>query len=153
MDIIIKRTHTTAGAIDGILSVDGTRVCDTEENAAAALAEGTYPVAVCKCRQHARKMPLVLARNGSLPDCRRCKRQGSVYNNTAMPVVCRQLCPGNGVAHRTDGAIVLGERVAPGCLAHPKQAFDTLYGRIRKAVERGNGVTLSVREWGVNNEE
>lgn len=149
MDIIINRIHRTAVAIDGILSVDGTRVCDTAENAASALAEGTYPVAVCKCRQHARNMPLVLAPGDSLPDCLHCKRPGSVSHNTAMPAVCRQLCPGNGVAHRTDGAIVLGERVAPGCLAHPKQAFDTLYGRIRKAVERGNGVTLSVREWGI----
>ena len=54
------------------------------------------------------------------------------------------LKPGNGVYNRTDGSIIVGEYIAPGCLKHPKTAFDNLYDRIRKNIERGNKVTLTI---------
>ena len=55
------------------------------------------------------------------------------------------LKPGNGVYNRTDGSIIVGEYLVPGCLKHPKTAFDNLYDRIRKNLERGNPVTLTIR--------
>lgn len=56
------------------------------------------------------------------------------------------LKPGNGVYKREDGSIIVDEYIAPGCLKHPKEAFDTIYDRIRKNVERGNEVTLIIEE-------
>lgn len=56
------------------------------------------------------------------------------------------LKPGNGVYKREDGSIIVGEYIAPGCLKHPKETFDTIYDRIRKNVERGNEVTLIIEE-------
>ena len=56
------------------------------------------------------------------------------------------LKPGNGVRGRTDGSIILGTRIVPGCLIHPVQAFNPLAERIRKAVSRGKVITLKIVE-------
>ena len=55
------------------------------------------------------------------------------------------LKPGNGVYHRDDGSIIVGEFIAPGCLKNTKEKFDIIYERIRKNLERGNPVTLTIR--------
>ena len=54
------------------------------------------------------------------------------------------LKPGNGVYHREDGSIIVGEYLVPGCLKHPKTAFANLFDRIRKNIERGKEVTLTI---------
>ena len=55
------------------------------------------------------------------------------------------LCPGNGVYNREDGSIIVGEYLVPGCLKHSRFTFDNLYDRIRKNLERGKAVTLTIR--------
>lgn len=142
MNIELRRYRHKTETIDGELYIDGTKICDTAENACHCLPEGSYPVAIIKCHQHGRKMPLIMV--GKPPACGRCKKLGTVYNNTNMPRFCPQLCPGNGVYNRTDGAIILGTYLVPGCLIHPKEAFDSLYDRIRKNIERGNPVNIIV---------
>ena len=62
-----------------------------------------------------------------------------------MPRKCVQLCPGNGVYNRTDGAIIVGEYLVPGCLKHSRFTFDNLYDRIRKNLKRGNDIMLTIR--------
>lgn len=128
--------------IDGELYIDGTKICDTAENACHCLPKGSYPLAIIKCHQHGRKMPLIMV--GEPPASGHCKKLGTVCNNTNMPRFCPQLCPGNGVYNRTDGAIILGTYLVPGCLIHPKDAFDSLYDRIRKSAERGHDITLVI---------
>lgn len=51
---------------------------------------------------------------------------------------------GNGVYKRTDGSIIVGKHLIPGILTHSRPAFDALYDRIRKNIERGNSVTLII---------
>ena len=80
----------------------------------------------------------------TLPPCDQCPKLPYVGNNTSMPLYCSQLCPGNGVYNRTDGAIIVGKYLAPGCLAHPKTTFDNLFERIRKNAERGNEISLII---------
>ena len=63
-----------------------------------------------------------------------------------MPVFCPQICMGNGVNNRTDGAIVVGKHIAPGCLKHSREVFTFIYDRIRKAAERGHDLTLTIEE-------
>ena len=56
------------------------------------------------------------------------------------------LKPGNGIHNRNDGSIILGTYIAPGCLKHPKRAFNALYERIRKSASRGHELTLEIAE-------
>ena len=131
MHILITRYRYKPATIDGQLSIDGIRICDCAENAHTALPPGTYSIAIVPCRQYARKMPLITP----------ISNQSSVINNR----VCPMLCPGNGVYNRTDGAIIVGEYLVPGCLKHSRTAFDNLYDRIRKNLKRGNEVILTIR--------
>ena len=80
-----------------------------------------------------------------LPLCSSCHRKPNIGINTKLPCVCPMLKPGNGAYHREDGSIIVGEYLVPGSLKHSKTAFDNLYDRIRKNLERGNEVTLTIR--------
>ena len=131
MHILITRHRYKPATIDGQLSIDGIRICDCAENAHTALPPGTYSITIVHCRQYARKMPLITP----------ISNQSSVINNR----VCPMLCPGNGVYNRKDGSILVGEYLVPGCLKHSRFTFDNLYDRIRKNLERGKEVTLTIR--------
>ena len=131
MHILITRHRYKPATIDGQLSIDGIRICDCAENAHTALPPGTYSITIVHCRQYARKMPLITP----------ISNQSSVINNR----VCPMLKPGNGVYHRKDGSILVGEYLVPGCLKHSRFTFDNLYDRIRKNLERGKEVTLTIR--------
>ena len=131
MHILITRHRYKPATIDGQLSIDGIRICDCAENAHTALPPGTYSIAIVHCRQYARKMPLITP----------ISNQSSVINNR----ICPMLKPGNGVYNRKDGSILVGEYLVPGCLKHSRFTFDNLYDRIRKNLERGKEVTLTIR--------
>ena len=131
MHILITRYRYKPATIDGQLSIDGIRICDCAENAHTALPPGTYSITIVHCRQYARKMPLITP----------ISNQSSVINNR----ICPMLKPGNGVYHREDGSIIVGEYLVPGCLKHSRFTFDNLYDRIRKNLERGKEVTLTIR--------
>ena len=131
MHILITRHRYKPATIDGQLSIDGIRICDCAENAHTALPPGTYSITIVHCRQYARKMPLITP----------ISNQSSVINNR----ICPMLCPGNGVYHRKDGSILVGEYLVPGCLKHSRFTFDNLYDRIRKNLQRGKEVTLTIR--------
>lgn len=157
MNITINRyRHKTActeqgrsETLDGKLYIDGQKICDTAENANGALPEGEYEVTLLKCKQYKRKMLVLSPVEGLCLEastrCDRCPKLEFVCNNTTMPIYCPMLKPGNGVHNRLDGSIILGTRIVPGCLKHPKQAFDSVYGRIRKSIQRGNQVTVTIK--------
>ena len=131
MHILITRYRYKPATIDGQLSIDGIRICDCAENAHTALPPGTYSITIVHCRQYARKMPLITP----------ISNQSSVINNR----VCPMLKYGNGVYNREDGSILVGEYLVPGCLKHSRFTFDNLYDRIRKNLQRGKEVTLTIR--------
>ena len=131
MHILITRHRYKPATIDGQLSIDGIRICDCAENAHTALPPGIYSITIVHCRQYARKMPLITP----------ISNQSSVINNR----VCPMLKPGNGVYNRKDGSILVGEYLVPGCLKHSRFTFDNLYDRIRKNLQRGKEVTLTIR--------
>ena len=154
MNIKLVRYRQNPETIDGHLSIDGIRICDCAENVHTALPPGTYPIAIVPCRQYARKMPVVnvndnvssIAHSSQLTaHCSSCHRKLHIGINTKLPCVCPMLKPGNGVYHREDGSIIVGEYLVPGCLKHPKTAFDNLFDRIRKSAERGHAITLTIR--------
>lgn len=144
MHIVITRQRKTFKTIDGRLTIDGHYMCDTAENAITAIPAGTYEVRVVKCHQYARKMPVLALRKNMVTPCAKCAKLACVSNNSTMPCKCAMLKPGNGVYHRKDSSIILGTYLAPGCLVHPRQAFNEVYDRIRKPAKRGHALTLTI---------
>lgn len=137
--------------VDGHLYIDGQKVCDTAENALYCLPQGTYPLEIRKCHFRGRKMPCIVIPIHDEPACSICSKSEGVGINSSPhregsgdALYCPQLCPGNGVYSRTDGSILLGTYVAPGCLIHPREAFATLYDRLRKSAKRGHKITLTI---------
>lgn len=149
MNIIIHRYRhkiacTEQGrseTLDGELYIDGLKICDTAENANGALPEGTYPITLLKCKQYKRKMLLL----NPHPPCSKCPPMDYCGNNSTLPCYCPMLKAGNGVYKRLDGSIILGTYICPGCLKLPKQAFDSVYDRLRKSAERGHQITLTIK--------
>ena len=162
MKIIIKRIRVRPETIDGHLYIDGIKICDTAENANGALPEGEYKISITYCKQYKRK---VLCLEGTtakrsvtgdevsgqwngrpicLEDSTKCPLQKWVFYDTTLPCYCPMLKIGNGVYNRPDGSIIVGTHIVPGCLLHSKEAYDPLYQRIRKSIERGNQVILRI---------
>lgn len=142
MNITIQRNITLGEYTHGTLSIDGTKICHTLENAKSQVPVGEYPITLIKCKQYSRKMAVL---NQNAP-CSLCKKLPLVYTNTPLPCYCPMLKPGNGVHNRLDGSILVGRYSSLGCLIHPRDAFDSLYERIRKSLSRGNQVTLTIKD-------
>ena len=144
MKITIQRNKSRGDYTHGILSIDGIRICDTLENSNVQVPAGDYPIRLVKCKQYARKMPLL---NPNAP-CDLCPKMSFVCNNSVLPCYCPMLKPGNGVYNRLDGSICVGQYncLNLNSLLHPRDAFDPLCERIRKSISRGNQVTLSIKD-------
>lgn len=127
MNIILKRTRHRPDTIDGNLWIDGLKVCDCAENAHHCLPPGTYRVELVKSERLGRKLPSLITSRSPL-----------TANHPSL------IMPGNGVYALRDGSIIVGQHCVPGIVTHSRLAFDTLYGRIRKAIERGHSVTLTI---------
>lgn len=143
MIIQIKRIFVKGEVTEGHLRIDGLQVCDTLENTFTCLSPGEYPVTLVKCKQYHRKMIIIGDHNDT---CENCAQLKEVYSNTLMPRHCPMIKPGNGIHGRHDGSILVGTRSSLGCIIHPRAAFDTLYERIRKNLERKREVTLVIEE-------
>ena len=142
MKIKLQRNITHGEYTHGTLSIDGTKICHTLENAKSQVPAGQYPITLIKCKQYSRKMPCLY----SNAPCSICKKLPLVYSNTTLPCYCPMLKPGNGVHNRLDGSILVGRYSSLGCLIHPRDAFDSLYERIRKSISRGNHVILTITD-------
>ena len=140
MKIVITRLFTKGEYTHGSLSIDGTKICSTLENANALVPSGDYVISLLKCKQYSRKM---ICLHGSAP-CSQCPKLKLVCSNSTLPCWCPQIKPGNGVHNRLDGSILVGKYNCLGSLIHPRDAFDPLYERIRKSISRGNQVLLSI---------
>ena len=122
MNIIIKRTQSIKHFVEGHLYIDENLICDTLENSRSCLSSGIYAIRITKC-----------------------KLKALVFNNTVIPQFCGQIKVGNGVYSRHDGSIIVGALAAPGCIVSPRSAFDLIFERIRKNIERGKCVSLKIR--------
>ena len=143
MNIHIQRILTKGKITEGQLIIDGRHICDTLENSRACLKAGrSYPISLVKCKQFGRKMICL----GKKQACEACAKQEEVSHNTRLPKCCTMLKPGNGIHGHREGHILVGTREVRGLLIHPRMAFETLYGRIRKSLERGKSVTLEIKE-------
>ena len=147
MTIQIKRNLVKDEVTQGKLYIDDIFICDTLENSRSCLDAGFYALRITKCKQHRRNVICVESLGDEVTQnakCHKCKLKELVFNNTVMPQFCPQIKAGNGVYGRHDGSIVVGTLAAPGCIISPRSAFDLLYERIRKNIERGKRVELEI---------
>lgn len=146
MNITLQRISVKGEITEGHLRIDGYTICDTLENTYSCLAPGDYRVHLIKCRQYARKMPILIPNSSSLipNSCSSCPRKHYVNHNTVMPCFCPMIKPGNGIHSRHDGSILIGHRQCQGLLIHPREVFATLYDRLRMTIQRGKEVTLKI---------
>ncbi len=119
MQIALTRHPATRWGVDGTLTIDDRRLCDTVEHPDRLLAPGTYPLRLSQDRRLARLVP-------QLP-------QGAVVR------------PANGPFTLRHGSIGVGDRQLRGLLTGSSDCFDRLMQRLRRCEARGEPVTLTVR--------
>ena len=157
MEIYVNRLLRERGTIMGTLKVvkevageeiELVKVCGTVEREADCLPAGKYRVCIGKCIYHHRKMPFLVPMDSS--QCELCCKArhshefGDISAFTSLP--CAMIQPGNGPFTMGRGSILVGEVHAPGYVLKSQSLFTTLYERIKKAVWRGNVVTLEIKE-------
>lgn len=157
MEIYVNRLLRERGTIMGTLKVvkevagegiEQVKVCGTVERAADCLPAGKYRVCIGKCIYHHRKMPFLVPMDSS--QCELCCKArhshefGDISAFASLP--CAMIQPGNGPFTMSRGSILVGEVHAPGYVLKSHPLFTTLYERIKKAVWRGNVVTLEIKE-------
>ena len=157
MEIYVNRLLRERGTIMGTLKVvkevageeiELVKVCGTVEREADCLPAGKYRVRIGKCIYHRRKMPFLVPMDSS--QCELCCKArhshefGDISAFASLP--CAMILPGNGPFTMGRGSILVGEVHAPGYVLKSHPLFTTLYERIKKAVWRGNEVTLEIME-------
>ena len=157
MEIYVNRLLRERGTIMGTLKVvkevagegiELVKICGTVERAADCLPAGKYRVCIGKCIYHHRKMPFLVPMDSS--QCELCCKArhshefGDISAFASLP--CAMIQPGNGPFTMGRGSILVGEVHAPGYVLKSHPLFTTLYERIKKAVWRGNEVTLEIKE-------
>lgn len=157
MEIYVNRLLRERGTIMGTLKVvkevagegiELVKVCGTVEREADCLPAGKYRVCIGKCIYHHRKMPFLVPVDSS--QCELCCKArhshefGDISAFASLP--CAMIQPGNGPFTMGRGSILVGEVHAPGYVLKSHPLFTTLYERIKKAVWRGNVVTLEIKE-------
>ena len=70
ISIIRYRLKETTNSIDGTLYIDGSRICDTAENAQFHIPVGTYAIEATKCQVQKRNIPVI---NLHAVVCRNCE--------------------------------------------------------------------------------
>lgn len=174
LNLYVERMIRERGAIMGLLKAENVndsefdgqvKVCGTVERAADCLPVGTYRVCIGKCKRLNRKMPYLVPMDEDVSasiesskglcvldssQCELCCKArhshefGDISAFTSLP--CAMIQPGNGPFTMSRGSILVGEVHAPGFVLKSQPLFTTLYERIKKAVWRGNEVTLEIKE-------
>lgn len=157
LNLYVERMIRERGTIMGLLKAENVndsefdeqvKVCGTVEREADCLPVGKYRVCIGKCIYHRRKMPFLVPMDSS--QCEFCCKArhshefGDISAFSSLP--CAMIQPGNGPFTMGRGSILVGEVHAPGYVLKSQSLFTTLYERIKKAVWRGNVVTLEIKE-------
>ena len=173
LNLYVERMIRERGAIMGLLKAENVndsefdeqvKVCGTVEREADCLPAGKYRVCIGKCIYHRRKMPFLVpmeevsssiksSKGLCVLDSSQCElcckarhshEFGDISAFASLP--CAMIQPGNGPFTMGRGSILVGEVHAPGYVLKSHPLFTTLYERIKKAVWRGNEVTLEIKE-------
>ena len=136
MEIILSRNHRGKPyhSMNGTLSIDGETIATSVESLSSMLPQGTYPMELKKCPWAGRRMPVIInPRQAALP-CSQCKKHP----------LCSLIMSGTSAKDCTAGSIIVGQSLIPGVVKQSPATFDLLFERIRKQLERGKNVSLTL---------
>ncbi len=119
MNIKIIRTRVCGCSTDGKLLIDGKKICDTTEATIHCLPSGSYTIVLRKVSRYRRKMPTVVGTGATIGI-------------------------GNGIFSCHDSTILVGHHRVTGVVLHSHKCFNIIFERIRKNIERGQSVTLTI---------
>lgn len=186
---IIRYRHKEAtNSIDGTLYIDGSRICDTAENAQFHIPVGTYAIEATKCQVQKRNIPVINLHADVCRNCEACALVADKNEKASLEIInaihqvmergeaegkpeevymqearameaslpkhaprdpmpfCPQIKAGNSAWHETDSGIIVGQYLQPGVVIKSRPMFDAIYERIRKNLERGAEVTVTITE-------
>ena len=133
--------------MDSEVYLDGALFCQASESMVNLVPWGRYRVILHPCKQYHRDVPAVeirpMCKRQWLDRCRYCMSRGRAVMSPHRNLrgYCPQLKDGNGVYNRTDGSIILGERVVPGVVRRSEQYFTRLVEHLQQA---GGKATLII---------
>lgn len=143
MNIVLNRNFIGKKATDGVITIDNMRVADSAEHTPTMLPQGTYVVGIDHCPQYRRKMPLICIKKYA--DCLHCLKRHILSTHAMLPCFCPMIKIGNGAYNRTDGSIIIGDRYLNGVIINSAPYYDRLIDRLDKAQNRGEKITLTIK--------
>lgn len=188
ISIIRYRLKEASNSIDGTLYIDGSRICDTAENAQFHIPVGTYAIEATKCQVQKRNIPVINLHDALCRNCEACALVADKNEKASLKIInaihhvmekgkaednpeeiymqearameaslpkhaprdpmpfCPQIKAGNSAWHETDGGIIVGQYLLPGVVIKSRPMFEAIYERIRKNLERGADVTVTITE-------
>lgn len=130
LDIVLQRVNHGKGTCDGIVMIDGKKVCASVENPDCHVPAGRYGVRIAKSDTWGRQMPVLV----SLP--------ADMNGEEEKPVA--SIGFGNGAFGRNDGSIIVGEYLVSGVVIHSLACFTPLFERIRSCLRRCGKVVVTI---------
>lgn len=119
MEIVIVRQDHKPWGIDGHLSINRKRICDTVEHPSCHLPAGEYIISSLDCFS-------------------------SLSLGEGRGEVCR-FRHGDGALGLKQREIIVGKHLLPGVVTQSQATYDHLYERLKKAFQRGTPVRLTIR--------
>lgn len=135
MKIDITRNHHSRYGVDGTLSINNRRVCNTCEHPVCHLATGEYKVIIARKKELCRKVPYIIRTGTSDTD-------GLTPDRLEHVPFIRI---GNGPFRLQDGSIIVGQHLMTGVLRHSTESFRKLIDRLDKAQNSGKSITLVIK--------
>lgn len=188
ISIIRYRLKEATNSIDGTLYIDGSRICDTAENAQFHIPVGTYAIEATKCQVQKRNIPVINLHADVCRNCEACALVADKNEKASLEIInaihqvmergeaegkpeevymqearameaslpkhaprdpmpfCPQIKAGNSAWYETDSGIIVGQYLQPGVVIKSRPMFEAIYERIRKNLERGAEVTVTITE-------
>ena len=188
ISIIRYRLKEATNSIDGTLYIDGSRICDTTENAQFHIPVGTYAIEATKCQVQKRNIPVINLHADVCRNCEACALVADKNEKASLEIInaihqvmergeaegkpeevymqearameaslpkhaprdpmpfCPQIKAGNSAWYETDSGIIVGQYLQPGVVIKSRPMFEAIYERIRKNLERGAEVTVTITE-------
>ena len=116
MEITIVRGDPKPWGIDGHLYINRKLICDTVEHPTRALQQGDYLI-----------------------------EQSAISHQPSDTIIPSPFRHGDGALALKQREIIVGRRLLPGVVTASQATYDRLYGRLKKAFQRGTPVRLNIR--------
>ncbi len=119
MEIVIARQDLKPWGIDGRLYINRKHICDTVEHPSKHLPAGKYIISSLDC-----------------------------FSSLSFEEGRREVCRfrhGDGALSLKQQEIIVGKYLLPGVVTASQPTYDRLYERLKKAVQRGSPIHLTIR--------